>query len=467
MRKLYWYFTAYSRKYGLVVILSIILASLFFSFIVPTIADSLDKHQRHYIGLVGEYSLSNLPSEISHQLSAGLTQIEEDGSASPLLSERWTVEQDGKVYRFLLKENLYWQDGEPFSPQDVRFNLREVEIVVTPNDIVFKLPDAYAPFPVIMAEPLFKEGVLSQWRFFSRPTLIGIGPYQLIDYTLKGNRLAEAVVDGPNERFIYRFYLTENDAVNAFKRGEVDILPELSSAFDIMEWPTVDTTETINYNRYLALFFNVEQPTFSRNVRQALSYALELAPEEKRALGPISPDSWAYFEGARVYHRDWDRGVERLIDDPPPEKIDIVLTSTSLFQDEAIRIKDEWEEFGAYAHSQCLENDDVDDKDICDRFLISVRLHITNFPDTSNFQVLLVGQESPPDPDQYHLWHSEQPTNFTGYKNTRIDNLLEQGRQTINQQERREIYQEFQQFFLEDPPAIFLHHLINYHVERR
>jgi peptide/nickel transport system substrate-binding protein len=79
---------------------------------------------------------------------------------------------------------------------------------------------------------------------------------------------------------------------------------------------------------------------------------------------------------------------------------------------------------------------------------------------------LLIGQESPLDPDQYANWHSEQATNFSGYKNTRIDNLLEKGRTAKEQRERIEIYQEFQQFFLEDAPAVFLQHLESYSVQR-
>jgi ABC-type transport system substrate-binding protein len=91
---------------------------------------------------------------------------------------------------------------------------------------------------------------------------------------------------------------------------------------------------------------------------------------------------------------------------------------------------------------------------------------VSNFPDTNNYQLLLIGQESSIDPDQYFMWHSAQPTNFTRYKNTRIDSLLERGPQETDVTERRAIYQEFQQFLLEDPPAIFLRYLNNYSLAR-
>jgi len=93
-------------------------------------------------------------------------------------------------------------------------------------------------------------------------------------------------------------------------------------------------------------------------------------------------------------------------------------------------------------------------------------LKISNFPDLSNYQLLLIGQESSIDPDQYFMWHSSQSTNFTHYKNTRIDSLLEKGRKTLDLEERRTIYQEFQQYLLEDPPAIFLRYLNNYSIAR-
>jgi peptide/nickel transport system substrate-binding protein len=80
--------------------------------------------------------------------------------------------------------------------------------------------------------------------------------------------------------------------------------------------------------------------------------------------------------------------------------------------------------------------------------------------------LLLLGQEIPIDPDQYVMWHSSQATNFTNYKNTRIDSLLEKGRQTTEIAERRTIYQEFQQYLLEDPPAIFLKYLDNISIAR-
>ncbi|MBU0975019.1 hypothetical protein KKD03_04955 [Patescibacteria group bacterium] len=467
MRKLYWYLTGFAKKHGLVFLLSIVGAITVFSIFIPTLVSSLEFKKRNYVGLVGNYTIDNLPWEITEKLSAGLTTINEDGSVSPLLSQRWSIEQDGKTYRFILKENIYWRDGKKLEPQDIKYNFENVETIITPSDIVFKLPDSYAPFPTVVSEPIIRKEDVKYNVFFSRPMLIGIGKYKMTNYQTKGQRITEVILDSKNDRYIYRFYLTENDAIIAFKQGEVDNLPNLSKEHDIFNWPNINLTTTLDSNKYLAVFFNIRNSFFSKNIRQALSYAVENPNDETGAYGPISPKSWAYLPAGKAYEKDLERAIERLLDEVPQTKMDLELTTTSMFEPEAEKIKGEWEELGRRAFDGCISSSNVSNKAICENIKINVSLRISNFPDTNNFQLMLIGQKSPPDPDQYYLWHSEQSTNFTGYKNTRIDNLLEKGRKTVDQKERKEIYQEFQQFFLEDAPAIFIKHLYSYEVSRK
>ena len=466
MRKVYWYVTAYLKKHGFIVGLSLLIGVLIFWFIIPPVVDTMAVQRRNYVGIIGEYSLADLPDEVERQISIGLTTISEDGSPAPGLAERWSIEQDGTTYRFVLKQNIYWQDGTLVTPSDIHYSLSDVSVVVTPNDIVYKLPGAYAPFPTTVSKPILKQGELTEYFFFKKPTTIGIGAYKITDYSRRGSRLKELIVDGNQERFVYRFYQTEEDAITAFKRGEVDTVPALARSFDVYDWETVKVDKTLNVNQYAAIFFNTRSPKFTKNIRQALSYALEKQTGEERALGPISPLSWAYLPGGKTYEQDWNRGSERLLDELPTEPLNIELTTTNLFTAEAEKIKQTWEEFGGHVYQNCLKSSAITEKERCENAKIAVTIKVQSFPDTSNFESLLIGQVTPADPDQYSIWHSGESTNFTGYKNTRIDNLLEKGRQTYDQQERTEIYQEFQQFFLEDPPAIFLHHLWNYKLQR-
>ncbi len=467
MRKLYWYVSSYVRKHGLVVALTFVVGIVIFSFLVPTLTTTFDQKPRHYVGLVGSYQLTNLPLEIQKLLSTGITQVEADGSVVPELAERWTVEDEGKTYRFLIKKNLQWQDGKPLETKDITYDFNNVEVITTPNDIVFKLPDAFVPFPTVVSQPIFRPGTITKYGFFRRPGLIGLGSYQLVDYKNTGNRLTEVILDSKQQRLIYRFYLTEEDAITAFKRGEVDILPDLTALRDLEGWPTMSSQSTINANRYLAVFFNLEHPLFTKNVRQALAYATRKPTDDTRAIGPIASTSWAYLEGGKDYQFDQGRAVERLLSEPPAETLNFELATLPQFENEANQLKKDWEELGAVAYTSCQKNAKITDKTICEKSRITVTIRIASFADTSSFQALLIGQESPTDPDQYYLWHSDQPSNFTHFRNTRIDSLLEKGRQTTDRNERLAIYGEFQQFLLEDVPAIFIKYLPIYQVTRK
>ena len=58
----------------------------------------------------------------------------------------------------------------------------------------------------------------------------------------------------------------------------------------------------------------------------------------------------------------------------------------------------------------------------------------------------------------YRLWHSESTGNWTGYNNSRVDELLELGRVTFDPDELDEIYGEVQEIiFKEDLPFLFLY----------
>jgi peptide/nickel transport system substrate-binding protein len=469
MRKIYWYLTAYIKKHGLTFALSSLGAILVFSLLMPFLVNKITIKQKKYIGIVGEYNLQALPTEVKNKLSVGLTKVDEqDQSIKPLLAERWVTENDGKTYRFSIKKNITWQDGEPLTPDDINYNFQDVETITTPNDIIFKLPDTFAPFPSIVTEPIFKQAEQNYLLFFKKPTVIGIGPYKINSYKMKGSRLEKIVIDGPDDRLIYRFYLTESDAINGFKKGEVDILRDIRQPKDLKNWSDkyVLLQEKINYDQYLAVFFNNSLPLLNKNTRQALAYALDKPSGDIRALGPINPNSWAYLPGGKDYTKDWDRAAERLLATQLPEKIDLTLTTTPIFLAEAEDFKKQWEEFGQYASKACQTSDEIEDKQLCENAKITIKIKVSNFPDTSNYELLLMGQEIPVDPDQYFLWHSDQATNFTHYQNTRIDSLLEKGRQTLEYQDRLATYQEFQQFLLEDPPAIFLHYLISYDIYR-
>ena len=50
-----------------------------------------------------------------------------DGSIGPSLAEDWEISDDGLTYTFYLRKDVKWQDGEPFTAEDVKFTFDEYQ----------------------------------------------------------------------------------------------------------------------------------------------------------------------------------------------------------------------------------------------------------------------------------------------------------------------------------------------------
>ena len=466
IRKTYWYATAYLQKHGLVILGAVAIGIVMFTLVFRVFSAISPVKPTRYIGRTGFITLATLPLDIQQKISDGLTSVDQTGNPVPALADRWVIEDDGKTYRFVLGENTLWQDGKRLQPQDVQYNFSDAQVLTTQNEVIFKLKQSFSPFPVVVSQPLFRSEKKRSWFVFSKTVIIGTGAYTVNRLYEEGDRITQLELESPQERLVYRFYPTENRSVLAFKRGEVDVLERITSQKDFVGWKRVRATPAIQQNEYLAVFFDNNNPVFDKPIRQALNYALPKPQGDERAETPINPRSWAYNKTVKTYASDQEKAVALLLKVLPKEKIEFELSTVPNFQKDAENIKSLWEAFGIEAAKECSQSKDVANTSSCKNLEIAVQLKIVNVPDVSNFQALLIAQESPQDPDQYYLWHSTQQTNFTGYRNPHVDKLLEDGRSIVNQKERKSIYQDFQQILVDDSPAIFLNHLTWYTIER-
>ena len=78
-----------------------------------------------------------------------------------------------------------------------------------------------------------------------------------------------------------------------------------------------------------------------------------------------------------------------------------------------------------------------------------------------NFDATILGWSGGPEPDQYNIWHSSKTAprelNFVKFSNQEVDELLETGRRTFDQEERKLIYDRFQEILAEEQPYTFLY----------
>jgi len=224
----------------------------------------------NHIGIVGDYTPNSLPLFIQRKISMGLTNLTEDGSSIPGLATSWVASDSGKIFTFYLRKDLLWHNKKPVHASSVNYNIRGVTF--TPIDqftLRATLHNSYSPFPVLVSKPLFQSG------------LIGFGPYRVTNIQLNGDlvnylRLTPVSQQHTQMNVLeYRFYHTESQAILAYKLGEIDMIDDLTSPYDLPSFINTAITNSVSFSRILTLFYNFDNTKLAdKAFRQGLAYAI-------------------------------------------------------------------------------------------------------------------------------------------------------------------------------------------------
>ncbi len=436
------YITKIIRRYWYTIIISFIVSGAVF-FLIINISPIISQYfpQTRRIGMVGRYRLNNLPPDISHLFSHGLTEILPNSRAtsSPIVNN-WTIGGEGKEYTFFLKDDVYWQNGDPFKPNQVDYSIKGAQFEYQPGKVTITLESPYAPLPTLLTEPLIKQNK------------IGLGEYKITNIEVQSGVISKILLTKNNprkERIWVNFYPTEEDLITAFQLGKIDEAWGISSLDQIEEWKNIEIKATKDVSTsYVGLFLNTEKsPLNNKRFRQALAYCIEKPPEKDRAISPIAPNSWAYNPNIKTYQYDPNHGRSLLEEDwENNEEINLTLTTLPELLNWAEKAKEDWQK----------------------NLNVKIQIKVSRFaPNPGSFDIFLGYGIIPTDPDQYSFWHSTRTENLTKINNLKIDQLLEKGRKTVDFQERKEAYYDFQQALSEEVPVIFLYYPKNYTIQRK
>lgn len=429
---------AFILRFKGVIIIGILVGVLFFFFFRFFLFPFLAFGKRERIGIAGKYRIDSLPTEVLSLISYGLTKIGPDGSFEPMLAEFWETPDKGKTWIFHLDDNFSWQDGSKVRSSDISYNFSDVEIE-KPDEktIVFKLKNPFSPFPAVVSKPVFKKG------------LLGTGNWKVKSVSISSGYVKNIIlVDKNKNQKIYKFYPTEEKLKLAFKLGQVDILKDVFNPEPFDKWNIVELEKEADSKKIVTIFFNTNDKYLSeKTIRQALYYSIDRNQlSQNKAISPIYPESWAYNPLVKPYDFDFEK-AKKIIESLPDEikkEMEVNITTTPMLLPVGEKIVKMWQDLELKTKVQTT----------------------SSIPE--EYQALLVIFESPPDPDQYSIWHTTQTAmNYSKYKNPRIDALLEEGRSKLDIEERRKIYLDFQRFLLEDAPAAFLYHPEIYTISRK
>jgi peptide/nickel transport system substrate-binding protein len=442
-RLIIWLVRAYFKKWGKTILMSFLLGLVIFiilKFSFPLVSVKIPTFHQKSIGVVGVYQQDNLPTFITTNVSQGLTTVDLDNTIKPGLASKWEIDNDGKTYTFHLKHNLTFSDGSPFTSSSVQYNFLDVS-VKRPDKytLIFALKNSYSPFLVTVSKPIFKNN------------FIGIGDYKIKNIQLNGNfvQSLDVISNKNRESVSYQFFPTETALKTAFALGEITDLIVTDPKFNnssLYSFKHVSISRNVDYDHLVTLFYNTDDRTLSdKRLREGLSYAIpDNFDEGQRNNGPFSPYSWA---NQSVYSYKQDLAHAKLLllqsqSSSESGKLTLTISTLPQFKNVALKIKNSWDSVG-----------------------IDTNIKIVSTTPTT-FQIFLGEFNLPKDPDEYSLWHSNQTNNISNYKNLRIDKLLEDGRQTIDISDRKKIYDDFQKYLFDDPPAAFLYFPYNYVVSK-
>lgn len=446
-RLVFWLFKAYLKRLRKTILISFILGLLVFfilRFGVNYFIPLLPFTQTQTVGIVGAYTVDQLPSVISTKISRGLTKLDAQKKVVPDMAKNWEIKNDGKTYIFHLKDNIQFSNGTKLTSEQVKYNFIDVSTErPNPQTIVFNLKDKYSPFLVTVSRPVYING------------LTGVGDYRVQAINLNGNFIQSinlVSVKHDNKEISYQFYPTEIALKTAYILGEVNsILGVEDPSFRNQKISSFNNTisdKRINYSQLVTLFYNNQDRVLSdKRLREALSYMMPNSfSEGERNFGPFVPNSWVNQNNLTSFQQDFDHANLLLKESQTSSSsasLNLTIKTLPQYEEVAEDIKSLWAKAGIKTKIETVEV----------------------FP--TQFQIFLGEFNVPRDPDQYSLWHSSQRDNISNYKNLRIDKLLEDGRQTVDINERKKIYADFQKYLLDDSPATFLYFPYVYDIRRK
>ncbi|MFH1820659.1 MAG: ABC transporter substrate-binding protein [Candidatus Nealsonbacteria bacterium] len=168
--------------------------------------------------------------------------------------------------------------------------------------------------------------------------------------------------------------------------------------------------------------------------------------QEKYSEDILKP--WGFTKGTGVVSKTTRAKLNEVCSTPGKEtqlKFSLITVQDPLLEKVAEKIKEQWASTGIEIEVQSYPISQLTQEIIKPR----------------NYEMLLFGEVLGATPDPFPFWHSSQikdpGLNLALYENNKADALLESARINLNESERAEAYNKFQNILISDVPAIFLY----------
>ncbi|GAA0940178.1 ABC transporter substrate-binding protein [Actinocorallia libanotica] len=403
------------------------------------------------------------------------------------------VSQDGLTYTYTLRQGVKFSDGTPFTAADVVFTyetildekssngsrdeIAAVESVTAEGDhtVVFKLKYPYAPFVERTVLPIASQKAaggqdVDTGAYNTSP--VGTGPY-ILESWRKGEKMVLKANPGywggaPEVKSFTAVFIPDDDVrATRLRAGELDgavLPPSLSATFEKAEGTRVMHAESVDYR---SVTLPTKNPvTGDKAIRQALNLAVDrelmvesiLRGSGRPAYGPLPENNPWFAPETKVPHDDakaaqildaagWKAGDGGIREkDGRRASFDLWYPSgDKLRQDHALAYASEAKGIGVEVKVQAGTWEVIEPRLGADAVLAAG------------------GAGFDPDFDLYSTLYSgligSGWNNMGHYTDPGVDEALVAGRESDDEDERREAYTTVQQRFADNPGYTYLTHI--------
>jgi len=438
-------------------------------------------------------------SDINGLVYDGLLRYDKNLQLEGVMAETWEISPDNLTITFRLRKGIKWHDGAPFTSADVLFTYRmyidpqvptsyaedfkQVAHAEAPDPYTFRVTyrQPYAPALESWGTAIHPKHLLDGKDVTKSPLSrapIGTGPYRFVEWKSGEKLVLEAnpdYYDGQPyiRRVVYRIIPDSSTQFLELQSGGLDFMGLTPIQYST-QTDTPAFRRGFNKYRYLSfgysyLGYNLRKPLFQDiRVRQAIAHAIDkqelidgvLLGLGRAATGPYKPDTWVYNPNVKNYPFDpaaartlleaagWHDGDGDGVRERNGQRLAFTIVTN---QGNDLRAKT------AEIVQRRLQEVGID---------VQIRVvewatFLKEFIFPGNFDATILGWTGGPEPDQYNIWHSSKTgareLNFIHYRNAEVDELLERGRRTFDQTERKRIYDRFQEILAEEQPYTFLY----------
>lgn len=463
-------------------------------------------------GVVGRFTTANplyatgsVDSSVARLVFSGLMKYNSQNQLVGDLAKEVKADERGMTYTVTLKDDVYWHDGEPVTPDDVIFtyqliqnpdaksplqaNWKSIKLEkLSDKTIQFTLPHPLASFKHLMTNGIVPKHRLertppSQLRTveFNISSPVGSGPFKWDSIQISGQTpetreeqiglsANKDYYDGiPNlDKFIVKAIHTQDGLEKQFNNQQVDAMVGLDKRPDSIGTDTSINEYEIPLNAQVMVFFKTSNDILKdKVVRQALTKATNkaeilsgLAYPVASVKGPLlsshvgyAPDIVQYpynvqEANALLDQNGWVKGADGIREkDGQKLQFQIYSQNNSEYAYTTQILQRQWRDVGADVKVALEEDTELQS---------TIALH--------NYDALLYGITVGSDPDVYAYWHSSQADvrassrlNFSEFKSPQADSALDGGRTRTDPVLRAVKYRPFLTAWQDEAPAVALY----------